>query len=231
MDHNEAVRLHAAEKYLLGEFSPAQRDEYEEHYFTCEICAEDLKASAAFMDGARQVLREGNLEKAGVKSRVEAGPGWFAWLRPAFAVPVFAALLLFVGYQNAITIPGLRHASPRQATVKVVQYKFLPEGSRGESTETIRVRRDEDYELDVDLPGTNAGVGYLGQIQDAAGHVLASFAVSTDKTDSMVHVDVPAGTLPAGKYDLIILAGQAPAASTGQQKVAARVGFSVEFLP
>ena len=89
MDHNEAVRLHAAEKYLLGEFSPVQRDEYEEHYFTCEICAEDLKASAAFMDGARQVLREGNLEKAGVKSRVEAGPGWFAWLfcRPPLATP------------------------------------------------------------------------------------------------------------------------------------------------
>jgi len=32
MDHNDAVRLQAAEKYVLGEFPPDLRDEYEEHF-------------------------------------------------------------------------------------------------------------------------------------------------------------------------------------------------------
>src|SRR5579859_7429654 len=58
MDHNEAVRLQAAEKYLSGEFTRAQRDEYEEHYFDCPTCAEELKATVAFMESAKQDTRE-----------------------------------------------------------------------------------------------------------------------------------------------------------------------------
>src|SRR6266404_2189817 len=38
MDHKEAVRLQAAEKYVLGEFPPNLRDEYEEHFFDCAEC-------------------------------------------------------------------------------------------------------------------------------------------------------------------------------------------------
>ena len=33
MDHDEAIQLQAAVKYVLGELSPVQREEYEEHYF------------------------------------------------------------------------------------------------------------------------------------------------------------------------------------------------------
>ena len=50
MDHNESIRLQAAVKYVLGELSPAQREEYEEHYFDCAECAVDIKALATFAD-------------------------------------------------------------------------------------------------------------------------------------------------------------------------------------
>ncbi len=46
MDHNEAIQLQAAVKYVLGELSPVQRDDYEEHYFDCAECAIDIKALA-----------------------------------------------------------------------------------------------------------------------------------------------------------------------------------------
>jgi len=58
MNHSEAVRLQAAEKYVLGELSPALREEYEEHLFDCVACALDVKAVAAFLDNARDVLRQ-----------------------------------------------------------------------------------------------------------------------------------------------------------------------------
>ena len=32
MNHDEAIRLKAAEKYLLGELSAELRDQYEDHY-------------------------------------------------------------------------------------------------------------------------------------------------------------------------------------------------------
>jgi len=58
MDHNEAVRMHAAEKYILGELSPVLREEYEEHFFACVACALEVKAAAAFVDNACDVLRQ-----------------------------------------------------------------------------------------------------------------------------------------------------------------------------
>jgi anti-sigma factor RsiW len=58
MDHIEAVRLLAAEKYLLGELPNSQREEYEEHYFDCADCAEDIMDAVAFIEGARQVFRD-----------------------------------------------------------------------------------------------------------------------------------------------------------------------------
>ena len=58
MDHNEAVRTHAAEKYILGELSPVLREEYEEHFFVCVACALEVKAAAAFVDNARTGLRQ-----------------------------------------------------------------------------------------------------------------------------------------------------------------------------
>jgi anti-sigma factor RsiW len=52
------LRLHAAEKYLLGELAPEVREQFEEHYFECEACANDVKAGAAFIDGARVLFKE-----------------------------------------------------------------------------------------------------------------------------------------------------------------------------
>jgi anti-sigma factor RsiW len=58
MDHIEALWLQAAEKYVLGELPNSQREEYEEHYFNCADCAEDIKAAVALVEGFRQVFRE-----------------------------------------------------------------------------------------------------------------------------------------------------------------------------
>ena len=81
MDHNGAIRLQAAVKYVLGELSQAQRDEYEEHYFDCAECAVDIKALATFADTAREVLRQ---EKANnlASAPGTARPAWLRWLQP-----------------------------------------------------------------------------------------------------------------------------------------------------
>src|SRR3979490_2757155 len=98
MDHDEAIQLQAAVKYVLGELSPVQREEYEEHYFDCAECAIDIKALATFADTTREVLRQ---EKAGslAKDPVPLRGGWLRWFEPVAAIPAFAALLLIIGYQ------------------------------------------------------------------------------------------------------------------------------------
>lgn len=58
MDHDHAVQTHAVERYLLKEMTPAERLEFEEHYFDCVVCAEDLRAAARFIDEAKAVWQD-----------------------------------------------------------------------------------------------------------------------------------------------------------------------------
>lgn len=59
MDHDEAIQRGAVEKYLLNEMPLPERDEFEEHYFDCPACAEDLRATAAFLDAAKREFKQG----------------------------------------------------------------------------------------------------------------------------------------------------------------------------
>ncbi len=37
-----------AERYLLGELSAEEREKFEEHYFSCQQCADSVMAGATF---------------------------------------------------------------------------------------------------------------------------------------------------------------------------------------
>jgi len=234
MDHNEAVRLQAAEKYLLGELPKEQHAAFEEHFFDCPACAEEMKATAAFMESARQVYREQIPETIEVRGLVPVSPknrGWFAWLRPAFAVPVFAALLLFIGYQNGVTIPNLKQASTSVVIGEGAKsFSLLSAGSRGEGTSApkIAVGAREDFRLEVDMPG-NSSTGYSCQIQDESGKVLAFFTVSSEEAKNTVTRIIRGGSLKPGRYTIAIFKGQTPA-QTDNQSAAAKKSFVVEFV-
>src|ERR1700686_5265058 len=105
MDHSEALKLQAAEKYVLGELSPASRDEYEDHYFDCQECAADLKAAAAFADASRAQFRSEPRE-AFLDQEPTPQP-WFAWLRPSVLAPALAVLAAALAYQSLVTVPRL----------------------------------------------------------------------------------------------------------------------------
>src|ERR1035438_3132659 len=116
MDHSEAVKQMAAEKYLLNELAPDTRDAFEEHFFDCPDCALDLRAGAAFVDEAKTQLPELTASQPARVSPAHAKPkekrnGWLSWWNPSIAAPVFATLLLFIGYQNLVTYPALRQSA------------------------------------------------------------------------------------------------------------------------
>ena len=58
MDHETAVQQKATERYFLGELTGADRDGFEEHFFMCPECAEDVRAMTVFSANARAVFRE-----------------------------------------------------------------------------------------------------------------------------------------------------------------------------
>ena len=71
MNHQEAVEQRAAERYLLGEFSPPERGEFEEHFFGCQECAGEVRAGAAFTANLRAVFED----EAAVRAAHAAGNG------------------------------------------------------------------------------------------------------------------------------------------------------------
>src|SRR5260370_5509305 len=119
MDHNEAIQLQAAVKYVLGELSQVQRDEYEEHYFDCGECAVDIKALATFADTAREVLRQQKAEQLAKELATTRG-GWLRWLQPVVAAAGFAALLLFIPCPKAVPISHTRQTARSPAAHRMV---------------------------------------------------------------------------------------------------------------
>src|SRR5512147_716965 len=108
MDHSEAIELRAVERYLLGELTAEQRDQFEEHFFGCLECAGDVRCGAALIDNARHVLKHEPAPMQTVLAPSRSGRGWFGWLQPAWG---FAAAMVLVGvlsYQNLVTIPALK---------------------------------------------------------------------------------------------------------------------------
>jgi Putative zinc-finger len=227
MDHSEALRLQAAEKYILGELSPKLREEYEEHYFECEECASDVRAVAVFGDGARELFRK----ESGPQKRVHIG-GWFAWLRPAIAAPALAALLLVVCYQSFVTIPKLRRAEALPAAAQSADFvSLIGANSRAEGTKRFSIHRDRLAILEVDVPTSGEFASYLCQLRDASGRTIYEHHVSAADAKSTVHLILPKGALQAGEHSLAIIGlGSSPATVNSENEIA-RLIFSVEMLP
>jgi len=142
MDHTQALAGKASERYLMGEMSEPERFEFEEHYFDCQHCAEDVRAGTALARGIQAVGREDAAARPRTVDRPERAPGkWWGWLTPAALIPTAAAAMLacVVGYQQFVTIPGL---SGSRALSPVV----LRAAARGEE-QTIHVRSGQPFSV------------------------------------------------------------------------------------
>ncbi len=230
MDHNEAIQLQAAVKYVLGELSLVQRDEYEEHYFDCAECAIDIKALATFADTTREVLRQ---EKASqlAKNLVPARGGWLRWLQPIVAVPAFAALLLIIAYQNAVTIPHVRQDASSGAAQLFVTSRS-PKMAVVRSSEDIAkysVRQGQSLPLKFDFTPKKSFDAYVCQLQDESGRTVLQVRVPGSFTNKELNLVVPANSVKPGKYTLVFTGDPG---STGQptKDEILRLDFAVEFL-
>src|SRR5271170_5525493 len=109
MDHTTAARTMAVERYLLGEFDSEERDAFEEHFFSCDECAQEIKAGAALMKHGREIFaHEQAVERPAAARLKPPKKEWLAWLRPAFAVPALAFMLGIVVFQNLVQVPALQ---------------------------------------------------------------------------------------------------------------------------
>lgn len=246
MEHNEAIRLRAAEKYALGELPEDMRDAYEGHFFDCAECAMDMRAVSAFVDRTREIFgeeakengRETAPEVAGVKPRRDVLGGWWkGWWQPLIAVPALAALIFVVGYGARRAMQETKPAAAvagQSAVADALQASvhLLGDARRGAGeAPVVRVRAGESFTMDFDFTPSQKFEGYVGQLRDAAGRVVLPVTLSGEMADREVHVVVPGGIVRAGKYSLVF-AGVAAASDAGvKDKAVENFAFTVEILP
>ena len=231
MDHNEAIQLQAAVKYVLGELSPVQREEYEEHYFDCAECAVDLKALATFADTTREVLPQ---ERANSFARdaARAREGWFRWLQPIVAVPAFAALLLIIVFQNTVTIPQAREEATSGAAQLFVSSRSPKMAVTRGSDDIAKysVRPNESLALKFDFTPSTSADAYVCRLQDESGRSLLQLRVPGSFTNKELNLIIPANRVKPGKYTLIF-AGDPGAKGQAAKAEVLRLTFAIEFLP
>jgi Putative zinc-finger len=234
MEHKEALQLKAAERYLLGELSGDLREQFEEHFFSCSECAQDVEAGAIFVDSARQILGHEQPDAHEVRIARPAKPesrGWFGNLfRPAFAGPVFAVLLLSVVYQNAVVFPRLRAALAQATTPQFISsFSLIAEDSRGGEVRTVRVSRNATFVLSADIPPEKHFPSYNCVVESESGAPEFSISVPAEQTLDGVNLTIPPGRLKPGKYFLVVRGnGADQSGKTGQSEVA-RFPFTLVF--
>jgi|SRR5579859_1453468 len=230
MDHSEAVTKKMAESYLLGELTPEQREAYEEHYFSCPECAQDVKAGAMLVANVKEVLRsEPSLSTAADPAREHSGWPSFAWLRPAYAMAAMAALVCVLAFQNLVTIPKLKDEAKNNVPQALASYSFIPQGSRGASALVVRPEPNRPLGLYVDIPVSHDFISYTCTIQTEAGVVDLSVPVSAEAAKENVQLLVPAGLLPSGSYVLVIHGNRSAGSPAEAGVEVARYPFSLEY--
>src|SRR5579862_3648061 len=208
MNHEEAARLSLVEKYLLDELPPELRDEFEEHYFDCQNCADDVRATAAFLDIAKHELK--NFPREGSST---AKKPWLAWVwTPAFAVPALAACLLVIVYQNAVIFPRFRSALAEIRSPEILPTISLVGGnSRGGVTPSVTVQNARPFLLVFDIPAQDRFSSYSCVLYSPSGSLAWRLQVSAEAAKDTVTIRVPATRETSGSYTLVIEGNTGPA--------------------
>jgi hypothetical protein len=197
MNHAEAIQTQAAEKYLLGEFSAAQQDEFAEHFLDCKECSNEMRLTSLFVDTTKRVLATDYVQKP--RSNAKPWKGQFHSARYAIAASI--ALLAFIIYQNAMMFPKLRSFSAPQA---LAYFSIAGMGSRGPSQTVITPVHGKPFLLLLDLPSHENIYEYRCEILGPDGRRVLSIDVPETQAKKTVPLLIPASALSQGNYTFAI---------------------------
>jgi hypothetical protein len=194
MDHATAMRKAIAESYMLDELSEEERAEFEEHFFTCPECAEDMKALAIFIDDTRNALGKPSMGRrlTGATRRLRL-----------LMLPIAATVALALGaaiYQTAVTVPQLREDLARSQALQATSLHFLSV-ARSDPAE-IRVGAQQNMiGLTLSRTGGESPARYRRiDVRDAKGAQVRSSIVAAPAAGDELQFLLPVSDLASGQY-------------------------------
>jgi hypothetical protein len=211
MEHERAVQSLAVECYLLGEMTRGEREAFEEHYFECGVCAEDVRSASQFLDDMKGVLGTGRrtlalpLPSREGRERRSHGWNWVGWLQPQFAAALVAVLGIAAAVETFSTIPGLKRQVSEMSAPRPVRSTVLKPQTRGAST-VLAVKPGESAILTLDgldlPPAAASRLQFV--VKSNEDRDVLSFSGEYPGADEPVIISFPKIDLPAGSYVLLV---------------------------
>jgi hypothetical protein len=191
MEHRGAVETLASERYILGEMSEVERDAFEEHFFSCQICADDVLVGDRMRTGVRAAL-------AKPAAPVVAKRRW----QTAVVIPWAAAatLALVAGYQTLRpTGPGGTLTAPMALAPMT-----LRPATRGEAP-TINAAPGGVVTLAIDLGAARYDRSLTYQIRSERGELSGSGSAAVPSPGAPLLLLIPSSVFgTSGRYTLTL---------------------------
>lgn len=223
MDHETAVQLQAAERYVLDEFSPEERADFEEHFFGCPGCADEVRSATILAANTKVVLKAAAREKIYThKSAVERPSPRnrfrFFWPLTVSAALNFVLLAAFV----------LMRPHPADLAGSEIEPQFyrsygVPAASRSAIPSFALPAGSRFFGARFDLMPGQSFESFEYQILDSAGTSRSGRSLaSPGGENSELELAVPVASLGPGEYVLVLRGRQ-----QGRLAEIARARFSI----
>ncbi|HSY49755.1 MAG TPA: zf-HC2 domain-containing protein [Thermoanaerobaculia bacterium] len=184
-EHQAAVKSMSAERYVLGEMEPAERDAFEEHFFDCAECSSDVRDETKIGAGVRRVEPANNLTR---------------WAIAAAVVIAVGGAYLWPPHQPPTSIG-------KAIRVVAAEQPIELDSSRGPN-DVRKVRADQPVGLYFVIPPPDHPLPlYTCELQDAAGGNVQTITVTRKDAENTVRMPLKAQTLRGGKYKVVIRGG------------------------
>jgi hypothetical protein len=210
MEHLEADQTLAVERYLLGDMTATEVEQFEEHLFICPECADSVQSGAVFVENARVVFKEPTVqpEREPIRPTLKwkQTPWWKRFMAPAFAPALAAlALLCVAGYQQLVVIPGLRAQLAEVTAPQLLPSFALHAASRGAQQAIVVPADAHFFNLYFDVAVESAS-GYSCAILDASGSVRFKEHLSLPRPEAggTLNLLIGRSKLRAGDYTLVV---------------------------
>lgn len=213
MDHETADRINATERYFLGELAGDDREEFEEHYFMCPECTEDLRALTVFAANAKAVFREKASGPAPHAGMLLSGKA--LWL----SAGLNAALLLGFAYTTFKVAPEMRRELAAARAPQFVQEVSVLGVSRSAGAVREISPATRRVVFSFYLPEQFQSIGY--ELKDESGtvHSTQSLPAPPKEESTESHISLSTAGLKAGTYEISFWgAGASGQVSVGASK-------------
>jgi hypothetical protein len=210
MTHADAVRTLAAERYLLDEMSEIERFAFEEHFFDCVDCADEVRTGSTMRQAVKSGLLPDTPQAQKVVPILAARRRW----TPAVVVPWAAAamLALAVGYQSLAPGGGrLQIGALTPVTIRPDSRGAVPTVSIGDDAEAITLA------LDVDAP-ERADLTYI--LRTSAGARVAEGRITAPRAGNPLLLLIPVWTLTPSTQYILAVQGAADKPPIGEYRFA-----------